>query len=68
MELYAGLLRLVSPLALGDAIAPGVRLVRVSHDLGLGLTFEVEGSLVHIELSPAEEGRKFAAQPRAIAI
>lgn len=62
MELDEGLLKLVSPLKVGEAITPGVHLVGVSHDLGLRLTFEVEGSLVHIELSPAEEGRKFAVR------
>ena len=64
MELDAGLLRLVSPLALGDAIAPGVRLVRVSHDLGLRLTFEVEGCLLHIELAPRRGPKVRGSSPR----
>lgn len=62
MDLRRGLLDLVAPLRVGDEIAPGARLTDVSTDLGLRLSFDVSGRSVHVEVSPATDGGRFAAR------
>lgn len=62
MDVRTALLALLAPVDIGDELEPGVRLVGASTELGLRLSFEVGGQPVHVEVSPVEEGRPFAAR------
>lgn len=68
MDLRSHLLELVAPLGLGDALLPGVRLVRASTELGLRLTFEAPGATVHVELAPIGDVERYAARTERLAI
>lgn len=53
----------MQPLAPGDALTPWLRFTNVSTELGLRLTFLANDSdEVHVEVSPREQGMKYAAQ------
>jgi DNA repair photolyase len=67
MELVDALVALLAPLAFGDELVPGVRLVRASTELGLRLTFDDGGRTVHVEVFPAEPPRPHAARSSALA-
>jgi DNA repair photolyase len=61
-DLRSHLLALVAPLAIGDAVLPGLRLIDVSFELGLRMTFETDdGRALHVEVAPLEERRPAAA-------
>ncbi len=62
MDLESELLALLHPTRIGDELAPGIRLVDVSTELGLRLSFEQEGREIVVEVDPAEDGRKYAAR------
>ncbi|MBK9030478.1 MAG: radical SAM protein [Myxococcales bacterium] len=62
MDVRAHLLALVAPTAIGDELAPGVRLVDAATELGLRLTFAVAGDEVHVEVTPATAGARHAAR------
>ncbi len=67
MELRDHLLALLGPIAVGDELAPGVRLVGASTELGLRLTFEAHAREIHVELAPAVDGTRHAARtPRLL--
>lgn len=66
MDLRARLLSLL-PIGPGQELAPGVRLIAASTELGLRLTFDDRGRTVHVEVAPAEAGGKHAARtPRLL--
>jgi DNA repair photolyase len=50
--LRAAVLGLCAPLALGDELVPGARLIDVTVGLGLGLVFAVDGERLIVEVSP----------------
>src|SRR5690554_6124801 len=51
------------PLEPGDALTPWLRFTNASTELGLRLTFLANEDVeVHVEVSPREQGMKFAAQ------
>ncbi|MBK7071573.1 MAG: radical SAM protein [Myxococcales bacterium] len=63
MDVRALLLELIAPTAIGDELAPGVRLARVADDLGPRLTFALaDGAEVDVEVSPATAGLRHAAR------
>lgn len=62
MDVSRRVLELVAPCAVGDELAPRIRLVGVSTDLGPRLSFDVDGQVIHVELSPIAEGRPFAVK------
>lgn len=62
MALHRFLLQLVHPTEIGQALVPGAKLLRVSTELGLRLTFEVAGRNIHVEVFPKEPRRKHAAE------
>ncbi|MBL8620524.1 MAG: radical SAM protein [Myxococcales bacterium] len=63
MDVRARLLELIAPIAIGDELAPGARLARVSDDLGPRLTFALaDGAEVDVEVSPATAGLRHAAR------
>lgn len=64
MDLRDELLALIAPAASGEPLAPRVRLVDVSIELGLRIVVEHEGREIAIEVDPAEEGRAHAARSR----
>lgn len=59
-DLDAHLAALLAPYRPGDEIG-GARFVGTSTELGLRLTFELSGRIVHVEVAPREEGARFAA-------
>nr|WP_255216569.1 radical SAM protein [Pseudenhygromyxa sp. WMMC2535] len=62
------LLALMRPTEPGEELAPGLRFVRASTELGLRLTFLVDGRHeVHVELSPLEQSPKYAARSEYLA-
>lgn len=64
MDLRDALLSLLAPVDIGDDLLPGVRLVGASTELGLRISFDAGGMPVHVEVSPAEEDRPFAARTK----
>ena len=63
MHLRRGLLALLGPVAPGDELAPGLRLIDASAELGLRLTLLVDGAReLDIELSPLTLGLRHAAR------
>lgn len=64
MDLRARLLSLL-PIAVGDELAPGVRLTGASTELGLRLSFDAHGRAFQVELQPAATGGKHAARTAA---
>lgn len=62
MDLRHALLDLVAPLEIGGQLGSGARLVGASTDLGPRLSFEHQGRAVHVEVTPAVEGARFAAR------
>lgn len=52
----------MAPHRIGDAIAPGIVWRSVSIELGMRLSFEVEGADIHVEISPVDVRD---ARPRA---
>ncbi len=60
-DLRDALLGLVSPLAPGDDVVPGVRLVRASTEAGARLVFALEDEELDVEIAPAEPGAPSAA-------
>jgi DNA repair photolyase len=63
-EILAGLL---SPAGFGDEVAPGVRLLRVSTELGLRLGLSVDGRPAHVHVAPVERSRRHAAASKHFA-
>lgn len=61
MDLRAHLLELVAPVEIGGRLGTAV-LRDASTELGLRLSFEVDGMPVHIEVAPLEEGAPHAAR------
>ncbi len=62
-DLRSRLIDLVAPIGIGDEIAPGVRLVDASTELGLRLSFALDGDrILHLEIAPIEEMRPCAAK------
>jgi DNA repair photolyase len=55
MDLRDQLLRLLSPLRVGDELLPGVRLTGASDEAGCRLDFEVDGKRLDVEVAPLEE-------------
>lgn len=63
MDVRARLLELIAPTAIGDELTPGVRLARVSDELGPRLTFTLaDGGELDVEVSPATAGLRHAAR------
>ncbi len=63
MDVRALLLELIAPIAIGDELAPGVRLARVADELGPRLIFALaDGAEVDVEVSPATAGLRYAAR------
>jgi DNA repair photolyase len=63
-EILAGLL---SPAGFGDEVAPGVRLLRVSTELGLRLGLSVDGRPAHVHVAPVELSKRHAAASKHFA-
>ena len=61
MDLHAALGALVAPLKIGESL-DGAKFLRVSTELGLRLTFEIDRALVHVEVFPADPERPCAAR------
>jgi DNA repair photolyase len=61
VDLEVELQELLAPTKPGDEIAPGIRFLRASTEVGLQLAFDLRGVDVHVEVAPRGEGR-FAAQ------
>jgi DNA repair photolyase len=61
MDLRAHALDLLAPLRPGEELVPGTRLLGVSTEVGMWLTFELRGSEVLVVVAPLGEGR-FAAR------
>jgi DNA repair photolyase len=68
VDLADRLLELLGPVSPGGELVPGVRVVRASTELGLRLTFEAKGQLAHVELTPIDEAKHFAARTERFAI
>lgn len=56
------LLDLLRPYGLGSEVLPGVTLERASDELGLRLSFAMDGEPLHVDISPADEGAPHAAR------
>ncbi|MCU0654124.1 MAG: radical SAM protein [Polyangiaceae bacterium] len=68
MDLRDYLLALMEPLLPGQLLAPWLRFSGASTELGLRLTFLAhERHEVHVEVSPREQGQKYAAQSPRLA-
>lgn len=63
-DLLRGLLR---PRAVGEALAPGLRWIGVSSDVGLRLRVELAGEPLWIDVQPLAEARRYAARSRRLA-
>ncbi len=53
---------LLKPHGLGSEVLPGVVLKRASDELGLRLTFAVDGTDLHIDIGPADDDAPHAAR------
>ncbi|MCB9574415.1 MAG: hypothetical protein H6709_20225 [Kofleriaceae bacterium] len=62
MDLRDHLLALVGSPAIGDELAPGIRLVRASTELGLRLSVTADGAAIDVEITPADAGGRHAAR------
>ncbi len=62
MDLRRHLLSLVAPCSVGEDLAHGATLREASTELGLRLTFDVNGEPIHVEIAPAEEGVRCATR------
>ncbi len=60
-DLRDALVGLLAPLGQGDAIVPGVRLLRTSAEAGMRLVFDVDGEEMDVEIAPADSGAPAAA-------
>lgn len=67
-DLRAHLVDLLAPHGPGDPIVLGARFVHASTELGLRLTFELGGRIVHVEVAPAEDERRFAVRTERLAL
>jgi len=67
VDIRAHVLELLAPLAPGGELVPGARLVGVSTEVGIWLTFEVRGAPVQVEIAPLGVAR-FAAKTSRFAI
>ncbi len=67
MDLRDRLLELLGGASLGDRVGQGV-LVGASSELGLRLSFEVDGRAVHVEIAPADDTRQAAIRTRRLGI
>lgn len=68
LELSARLLALLGDVRLGDEVLPGQRLVAASTELGIRWTFERNGQRLHVELSQARVGARYAARTSRLLI
>lgn len=68
MTLDEFLLALVAPARIGDELAPGVRLLGFSTELGPRLTLQVGEHELHVEIAPREPARPSAAQSPRLAL
>jgi DNA repair photolyase len=60
---------LIAPVTIGDEPASGVRLTRISDELGLRLTFaRDDGARLHVEVTLLSHARRFALKTRLFAI
>jgi DNA repair photolyase len=67
MDLRDHLPALLGPIAIGAEVAPGVRLVGASTELGLRLTFVTDDREIHVELAAAADATPHAARtPRLL--
>ena len=57
MDFRAHFLDLLAPLRPGDEIAAGVRLLRVSTEVGFWLAFDLRGTEVSVEVAPLSDAR-----------
>jgi DNA repair photolyase len=67
MDLRERLLELLGGASLGDRVGEGV-LVGASSELGLRLSFEVDGRAVHVEVALADANRPAARRTRRLAV
>ncbi len=63
-EILSGLL---SPVRFGDEVTPGVRLLRVSTEVGLNLGLSVDGRPMHVAVAPIELAQRYAASSKHFA-
>lgn len=68
MRLHAHLLQLLAPFRPGDEIAPGVRLVGVLLEIGLGWRFETDDGDVSVEVALLDDSGRFAARTPRLAL
>lgn len=61
------LLALIAPLAPGDDVLPGVRVLAASSELGLRLRLDAGGTPLDIEIAPYEDGMRCAARSARLA-
>ncbi len=61
------LLRLLRPYGLGDELAPGLRWLGVSSDVGLRLRVELGGAPMWVDVHPLAEVERYAARSRHFA-
>lgn len=67
-DLRAALAALLAPHRPGDALAPDLRFVGASVELGLRLTFELGGRIVHVDVEPAPTATRWAARSGRLAL
>lgn len=67
-DLRGRLSSLLAPHRPGDDLAPGLRFVGASVELGLRLTFELTGRIVHVDVEPGEDALRFAARTERLAL
>jgi len=67
-DLRGRLAELLSPHRPGDELAPGVRFVGATVELGLRLTFELTGRLVHVDVAPVGSETRFAARTEQLVL
>jgi DNA repair photolyase len=60
-DLRDALLGLLAPLARGDELLPGVRLLRASTEAGLRLVFDADGEDIDVEIAPWDSDAPAAA-------
>lgn len=68
MKLRAHLLQLLAPFEPGDDVLPGVRLVGVLLEIGLGWRFRTADGDVNVEVALADETERFAARTPRLAL